>query len=193
MIRTPGRTSKEKDNHWTKIIDEARKFPEGVAAYCTAKGIGKNNYYFWFKRLRTAHPEWNDLSKTPVQARKTKRHTQPETEVDAKPRRRKFSAKEKAGILKETEASSKGQVAAILRREGLYASQLHKWRLEKQRAEAVVGKGGGNGNPLTVRVNGLQAQCGQLEKQLKRANAIIDLQKKISEVLGVVMRESGGQ
>lgn len=193
MNRTPGKTAEEKESYWTTVIEEARQFPAGVAAYCTSKGIGKNNYYFWFKRLRASHPEWTNLSIVPEQSKARERHTQPETEVATRARRRRFSAKDKARILRETEASSKGQVAAILRREGLYASQLCKWKVDVDRVQGKNRKRGRKANPLTVRVNSLQAQCAQLEKQLKQANAIIELQKKVSEVLGVVLQESETQ
>jgi transposase-like protein len=108
---------------------------------------------------------------------------QPETEVVERPRRRKFSAKEKARILKEADASPKGQVAALLRREGVYASQLMKWRTERDRSALEPKKRGKKGSPLTARVRQLQERCERVERQLRQANAIIDLQKKISEVM----------
>lgn len=178
----------EDESPWTRIIEEARKHPAGIKDYCTANGITTKQYYYRFRQLRDLHPEWRDLSNRPEQPRR-RRRVQPETEVQARPRRRKFSAKERVRILKETDASSKGQVAAILRREGIYASQLQKWRLERERSSETK-KRGRQANPLTARVNQLQAQCVQLEKQLKQANAIIELQKKISVVLGIVLEES---
>ena len=60
MKRTPGKTFEERQKYWTKIIEEARKFPSGVNAYCTENGISTNNYYSWFKKLRVSHPEWMD-------------------------------------------------------------------------------------------------------------------------------------
>lgn len=188
-----GQTGEEKENQWTKTIEEARKHPTGVTAYCTANGITSKQYYYWFKRLRPSHAEWKDLSNTPAQPRKKRRHAQPETEVEERPRRRKFRAKERVRILKEIDASSKGQVAAILRREGIYVSQLQRWRLERDRASCEAKKRGRKGNPLTASVNQLQAQCVQLEKQLRQAIAIIELQKKISAVLGIVLEESETQ
>jgi transposase-like protein len=186
MKTTPVQTVEEKEKHWTNIIEEARKYPQGVKAYCTANDIILHRYYSWFTRLRRSHPEWTDLSNTPTHTRKPKRIAQPDTEVTARPRRRKFNAKERARILKETDASSSGKVAAILRREGIYATQLHQWRLERERGTHQAKKRGRTGNPLTALVNQLQAQCVQLEKQLKQANAIIELQKKISEILAIV-------
>lgn len=180
----------EKELQWTKIIEEARKHPAGIKDYCTANGITTKQYYYRFRKLRSSHPEWQDLANTPAKPRRRRRHVQLETEVQARPRRRKFSAKERVRILKETDACTRGQVAAILRREGIYASHLQKWRLERERSSGATKKRGRQANPLTARVSQLQAQCVQLEKQLKQANAIIELQKKISVVLGIVLEES---
>src|SRR5438105_850915 len=86
-------------NHSGKMIIEARKYPAGVTAFCTAYGISKNNYYSWFKKLRHLHPEWTDLANVPAEPRrqtKRKKKNRPETEVTERPRRRKFTAKDKA-------------------------------------------------------------------------------------------------
>jgi transposase len=177
------KTNEDKTVYWEKIIEEARKYPEGVAAYCSQNDLSKDKYYFWFQRLRTSHPEWTNLSGAPVRSRKRLRQMQSETEVVERPRRRKFNAKEKKRILKEADASPKGQVAALLRREGVYASQLLKWRAERDRSALKAKNRGQKGSPLTVRIRQLQNRCERLERQLRQANAIIDLQKKISEVM----------
>ncbi len=185
MQQTPGKTPAEKEKYWTKIIEEARIYPAGITAYCTANGIAHSNYYKWFQKLRPSHPEWKDLSNTPQQRRSTQSRKRPSTEVMERPRRRKFNAKEKARILREIDMLPKGQAAAILRREGVYASQLQKWRAERELAALEPKKRGVKGNPLTAEVKKLQSQCAKLEKRLKQAAAIIELQKKISEILGI--------
>jgi transposase-like protein len=193
MNRRSEKTVEESEKYWTEVIENARKHPQGVRAYCTAHDINLNSYYLWFKRLRRLHPEWTDLSNTPPEPRKkAKRQTQPETEVPPRARRRKFSASERARILRETDGCSNAKVAAILRREGLYTAQLHQWRLERERAmhQARKNKPGRVANPLTGRMSELQTQCVRLEKQLKQANAIMELQKKVSAVLGIVLEES---
>jgi transposase len=197
MQRTPGKTSEERQKYWTRIIEEGRKCSAGVTAYCTDHGISKSNYYSWFKKLRSLHPEWTDLANTPAEPRQQPRSKrsknsgrQASTEVDARPRRRKFSAKEKARILREVDASSKGQIAGILRREGIYASHLQKWRTDRELAALEPKKRGPKENPLTAKVKKLETQLGQVEKQLKQANAIIELQKKISELLGITVEEN---
>lgn len=197
MQKTPGKTFEERQKYWTKIIEVAREYPAGVKAYCTENGISINNYYSWFKKLRDSHPEWEDLPNTPAEPReRSKRNSskkndeRPTTEVEQRARRRKFNAKEKAIILREVDASSKGQIAAILRREGIYSSQLQKWRTEREYAALEPKKRGPKGNPLTADVRKLETKLARMEKKLKQANAIIDLQKKISNLLGITMEET---
>jgi transposase-like protein len=137
-----------------------------------------------------------DLANRPAEPRKQTRKgrnekgEKPSTEIAQRPRRRKFNAKEKARILKEVESSSKGQIAGILRREGVYASQLQKWCTERDLAALEPKKRGPKGNPLTVEVRSLKAKLARAEKQLKQANAIIDIQKKISDLLGITTEDS---
>lgn len=188
-MRTPGATTEDREAYWTNIIGEARSCAEGVSAYCAAKGLSPHTYYYWFKRLRPAHPEWQtDLPAIPPErSQKTKTGLRVvETEVDEeRPRRRKFTAAYKEKILKEADASTKGQVAALLRREGLYASTLQKWRRERGSLEPK--KRGPKPNPLVPENKKLQDRVARLEKQLKQANAIIDLQKKVSNILGITL------
>ena len=186
-------TNEDKKVYWEKIIEEARKYPEGVAAYCSVNDLSKDKYYFWFHQLRESHPEWTNLSGAPVRSRKRLRRKQSETEVVERPSRRKFSAKEKKRILKEADASPKGQIAALLRREGVYASQLLKWRAERDRAALKPKKRGRKGGPPTSRIRQLQDRCTRLEQQLRQAHAIIDLQKKISEVMEIALTPESPQ
>ena len=51
-------TSAEREKYWTQVIEEARKYPTGVAAYCADKNVSKHKYYLWFKQLRVNYPEW---------------------------------------------------------------------------------------------------------------------------------------
>ncbi len=122
MERTPGKTKEERAAHWSKIIQEARSYPAGVAAYCNDKKVQKNSYYYWFHRLRPVHPEWKeDLSNSSkVEQTAPSPTVAGETEVVERASRRTLTAAYKKRILKEAAASSKGQVAALLRREGLY-------------------------------------------------------------------------
>jgi transposase len=110
-------------------------------------------------------------------------------EVLEKARRRRFTAEYKAMALREYEASPKGERGAFLRREGLYSSHINTWRTE--RAERDVKalqplKRGPKPKPQPdPEVATLRKQVARLEHQLRRAEKVIEVQKKISEILGV--------
>lgn len=44
--------------HWTRVITEARKHPNGIESYLAEHGLSRPAYYHWFKRLKSQHPEW---------------------------------------------------------------------------------------------------------------------------------------
>ena len=116
----------------------------------------------------------------------------PDPEVtEAKPRR-KFTAQYKLKILKEVDACSQsGEIGAILRREGLYSSNLTNWRKQKKQGllDALSpqkrGRKAIERNPLSEEVARLQRDNERLKKKLKKAETIIEVQKKISEILGI--------
>ena len=198
MRKTQQKTTAQKERYWTSFINEARAYSSGVAAYCQDKNISKNTYYYWFKRLRVSHPEWVDLDKTPLQRKNVRKPEPaskpvPETEVLEKAGRRKFTAKDKARILRETDAAPDGQVAAILRREGLYTSHLQKWRSERDEQAMVGKKRGPKVNPLAGENKLLKAENARLAKKLEHANVLLDLQKKIAQILGTAVQESDEQ
>jgi transposase len=181
MKKTPGKTPAARERYWTKIIVEARAYADGITAYCARHGIMINNYYAWFRKLRHKHPEWEDLGNSANRnGRKT--DTQPDTEVVEKAVRRTFSAAYKNKILREAEVTPAGEVASLLRREGLYSSHLQKWRTAEQ--SHAMPKRGPKVNPLAHEVKQLRADNASLVKQLQKAAHLIDLQKKIAEVLG---------
>jgi len=116
----------------------------------------------------------------------------PDPEVKATKPRRRFTAKYKLGILAEVDAcTSKGQIGAILRREGLYSSHLTTWR--RQREEGILnglsprkrGRKAKEVNPLAKRVAELERENRKLDKKLKQAEIIIEFQKKISQMLNL--------
>ena len=116
----------------------------------------------------------------------------PDPEVMEKKPRRRFTAQYKLRILREADACTQsGQIGALLRREGLYSSCLTKWR--KQREEGQLdalspkkrGRKQSPKNPLAERVVGLEKENRRLEHKLKQARTIIEVQKKISEILGI--------
>lgn len=189
MERTPGESPADRAKYWVKIIEEARQYAAGVTAFCDDRGINKNNYYGWFNKLRAEHPEWSDLKKSAghrAKRTKTNRQKKVSEKIEVEPRatRRKFSAKYKQKILKELDSASSGEAAALLRREGLYASVIHKWR--RQSAEnslAPQKRGPKKEGSDSARVKSLEAKVAQLEKKLKHKDMLLDLQKKIAEIL----------
>jgi transposase len=205
MKRTPGKTIAAKEKYWTKIIEAARRYPKGVTEYCRVMNVSKDNYYQWFKRLRAKHPEWHDLSNRPEiivsntatgSARKPLQPSgqqngeaeRPETEVVIKARRRKWTAADKERILTETDNLSGPDLAAALRREGLYVHNLNKWRTQRDLLKiATEKKIPAKANPLSAENKRLKEENARLQKKLQKANEIIELQKKISEVLGIAL------
>jgi transposase len=113
-------------------------------------------------------------------------------ELTPRPHRRTFTARDKLRILAATDrAADTGGISAILRREGVYSSTLCGWR--RQRDTGVLGaltplKRGPKAaepNPLIAEVALLQRNNAHLARRLARAEAIIDVQKKVAELLGI--------
>jgi transposase-like protein len=115
-----------------------------------------------------------------------------EVEVTAKAKRRRFSAKEKLRILRLAEAMTEvGGVGALLRREGLYSSHLTEWRRARAAGELKAlapkkrGRKATDPNPLEKEVVELKRALAKAESRAKRAEALVELQKKVSELLGI--------
>lgn len=194
MKKTPGYTDEEREQYWIEIINAARKYPRGITTYLKENGIEKENYYQWFKKLRPSHPEWRDLGKDPkhraMRERAKKGAKLPKTEVTEKAKRKRWSPQEKIRILDEVDSAALGKAAAILRREGIYSSQIHQWRLERAEGSLEPQKRGPKPNPDAQEVKRLKAQLAKTEKKLAQANALIDLQKKVAEILKTSLEES---
>jgi transposase-like protein len=117
-------------------------------------------------------------------------------EVPEKARRRRFTAEYKLRVLQEADACGEpGEIGALLRREGLYSSHLVLWR--RQRAEGTLqslsprkrGRQPQQKNPLSKKVAELERENKRLERRLKQAEIIIDVQKKVSQILGVPLSD----
>ena len=112
-------------------------------------------------------------------------------EVVAKAKRRQFSAGYKARILREADACrATGQIGALLRREGLYSSHLVEWRrLHAQGAlQALAAKKRGRKTARDARdreLAKLERENARLRGKLAQAEAVIAVQKKLSEILGI--------
>ena len=113
----------------------------------------------------------------------------PDPEVRPKAKRRTFTAEYKLRILEEAaHCTEPGERGALLRREGLYSSHLTHWRQEL-RAGALAGlkpkKRGRKADPLAVENAALRREIAQLQAKLERAESIIEVQKKLSHLLGL--------
>jgi len=110
------------------------------------------------------------------------------TEVVAKARRRFFSAAEKLRIVEAADKLGRGELGALLRREGLYSSLLTDWRRLRatgQLAADAPVKRGPRPNPQAAELQRQQQEIVRLQKRLRQAEAIIDAQKKLAEVFGL--------
>jgi transposase len=111
---------------------------------------------------------------------------EPDPQAVPQAERRHFSAEYKAHVLAEADAcTERGQIGALLRREGLYSSHLDKWR--KQRAQGQLGpqKRGRKADPQAAEIARLQQEVARLQERLQQAETIIEVQKKLSELLGL--------
>ncbi len=123
----------------------------------------------------------------------------PEVEVVAKATRRRFTAEYKREILREAEAcTNPGAIGALLRREGLYSSNLTTWRAQRERGElaGLTPKRRGPApkpkNPLAAKVAALERQVSSEKARADRAEALVELQKKVAELLGTPLAQNGG-
>jgi transposase-like protein len=120
-----------------------------------------------------------------------------EVEVVAKVERRRFTAEYKLRVLQEADRCKQpGEIGALLRREGLYWSNLVTWRKQRGSGELVGLRGKRRGpkrrekNPLANRVRELERENARLKRRAERAEGIVELQKKVSEILGIALQSS---
>jgi transposase-like protein len=116
----------------------------------------------------------------------------PDPEVIPMAKRRTFSKAEKLRILMAADAcAAPGDIGALLRREGIYSSHLATWRKQRQLAGetgALERKRGPKADPAAIqerRVMELEKQVERLQAKLVKADLIIDVQKKLSMLLGL--------
>ena len=116
----------------------------------------------------------------------------PNPEVEPRAVRRRFGAQYKRSILEQADRCiNPGDIGALLRREGLYSSHLSNWR--RQREEGALGglaprKRGRKPDPATAErrvIAKLSKENERLQRQLKKAHTIIEVQKKLSEILEI--------
>ena len=123
--------------------------------------------------------------------------TPPDPEVAATAKRRQFSGSEKRRILAAADrCAAPGEIGALLRREGIYSSQLADWRkkrVAKGRSGLNPQKRGRKADPAIAearREAALTLENSRLRHQLAQAHTIIDVQKKLCTLLGLPTAES---
>ena len=124
----------------------------------------------------------------------------PSPEVPERPVRRRFTVEYKVEILAEADACTEpGMLGELLRREGLYSSHLSTWRRQRD-AGALAGltpKRRGRKakpkNPMADENERLRRENRRLTEQLRQAELVIDVQKKLSEMLNIPLKSPGGE
>jgi transposase len=118
-------------------------------------------------------------------------------EVVPKVERRRFTAEEKLRILEEADACTEpGEIGALLRREGIYSSYLNKWRVARDSGrlsasgEQKRGRKAASDTQMRRELAKLQRENERLQARLDQAEAIIEVQKKLSQLLGSSPRTS---
>jgi len=126
------------------------------------------------------------------------RGRRPDPEVPPKAKRRRFGAEYKLRILRLADGLTEpGEVGELLRREGLYSSHLSSWRRQRTRGELAgltPSKRGGKAkpqDPLARENQRLRREVDGLREQLRKAETIIGVQKKLSTLLGVMPPSQG--
>ena len=124
----------------------------------------------------------------------------PDPEVIPQAQRRRFSAEYKRRILEEVDRCTQpGEIGALLRREGLYSSHLSKWRQQRERSQ-LQGLAPNKRGRKTVTKAELEAELSKLDQEnrrlqarLEQAETIIEVQKKLSQLLGLIPTEQDGK
>ncbi len=116
----------------------------------------------------------------------------PDPAVEAKAKRRRFTAEYKLRVLREVDrAKGAGEVGAILRREGLYSSHLTQWRRDRDRvakAGLAARKRGPRAKTEDPRIKQLERENAKLRRRNQRVELMLEIQKKASEMLGIPLK-----
>lgn len=106
--------------------------------------------------------------------------------------RRKFTAEQKNRILDQADACKRGELGELLRREGIYASQLTSWRAQREQ-NGLAGLAGSRPGPKPSKdskdrlIEKLERENARLQKELRISRGLIDLQVKAHEILGIAL------
>ena len=131
-----------------------------------------------------------------VQAIQPPSTTSADREIRPRTRRPARSAAERLRIVEEYDSYPKGspERGALLRREGIYTSAIAKWRKLRQRGalKALAGRRPGpkpvQPDPVQAELSLLRAENTRLQARLAQAETIIDVQKKVAQLLGAPLR-----
>jgi transposase-like protein len=122
----------------------------------------------------------------------------PDPEVVPQAERRQFSAKYKLHILEEADScNGAGELGALLRREGLYSSYLSRWRRQRDQGQLQALASKKRGRKSAARdqqaeeLAELRRENQRLQLRLQQAETIIEVQKKLSHLLGLMASETG--
>jgi hypothetical protein len=122
----------------------------------------------------------------------------PETEVPEKAERRRFSMAYKLDVLRRLDGCRQpGEVGALLRAEGLYSSHLVLWRRQREEAAAAGlaavrrGRKADVTDPRDARIAELEKELTRVTARADRAEALVELQKKVSEILSIPLPDTG--
>jgi transposase-like protein len=114
--------------------------------------------------------------------------------VPEKPERRRFTAQYKLDILRQADLSREpGSLGALLRLEGLYSSNLTTWRRQREEGTLAAlkpkqrGRKAAAPNPVALENERLRKENTRLTRRLQQAELIIDVQKKVSQILGITL------
>jgi transposase len=151
----------------------------------------------WVTEMKDAAETEGARRATGVSAAGAVREGAPDPEVVEKAKRRRFTPEYRLKIVRAAEAcKGSGEIGALLRREGLFSSQLSTWRrqwgegaLEGLRAR----KRGPKSKAVDPRVKKLEQENARLVRKLKKADAIIAFQKKVHELLGIPLKPFEGE
>jgi transposase-like protein len=107
-----------------------------------------------------------------------------------KRRRRKISDADKARILAEYEAASSLERAALMRREGIYASLLGSWRKQLNKGTKTPKRGRPKGGPDTAEIAKLKKENSRLTRRAEKAESLVDTLGKVQELLRMAAGKS---
>jgi transposase len=134
--------------------------------------------------------ERSEADRSSTDARPTAASVRPNPEVVAQAKRRRFTAQYKMEILEKADAAKgSGGIGAMLRREGLYSSLLKTWRREREAGmrEALSPHPRGpksKFDPAAEEIRQLRRENQRLTEELRKADIVIDVQKKVAALLG---------